>query len=145
MKAGISLAAALLVVLLGAWVIARYELSDRVSKVAQGAAKLCRAGRDGQAPSVEDLAGGLARLAQARDLTTAEVRVTTEPVRPGQGQGAAADIQGQLSAMTGGKLKMEATFVRFDARLQGDKWLWSVDRQIEGSCIVRGKVERVGP
>jgi hypothetical protein len=47
--------------------------------------------------------------------------------------------------MTGGKLKMEATFVRFEARLEGDKWLWSVDREIEQSCIVKGKVERVAP
>ena len=143
MRTAIVLGVALLAVLLGGWGTARYDLTDRVSQVATGAKRLCRAPR-GSAPITEELLETrLLELADGQRLHASDIRIESSELT-GDSPGLAGQVAGQLSKLTKGKLQMTSTEIEVSARLQGKQWLWSVDREIHSSCILRGKITRTG-
>lgn len=142
MKTAVMLGLALITALLGGWMLAKYDLTDRVSKVAIDAKGLCRAPR-GSAPVTEELIEErLIEIANAQRLYASDIAIETREVDDASGM--AGQVAGSLSKLTKGKLKMEATEVEVRLRLEGKKWLWSVDREISSTCMVRGGVQRVG-
>ena len=143
MRTGVMVVLAVLTGLAGGWMVAKYQLTDRVSQVAVDARNLCKAPR-GKAPmTLELLEERFASIAEEHLLEASAIRIDIKPVTAGA-EGAAAQIAGSLSKLTKGKLKMEANEVIVSARLQGKKWIWSVDRDIEANCILRGRVTRTG-
>lgn len=128
---------------LGAFVKAKYELTERISQVATEGRSLCRVGRGGASPTVEKIADRFVAMAGQRNLRATDVRVTVEPLD--SNDGIAGQLQGTLATASGGKLKMEATKVTVQAHLSGKKWLWSVQRDISPSCVMQGALKRVDP
>lgn len=138
--------AAAVTLFLGAWTQAEFVLTDRVRQVALGANGVCGAwrGLGATTPTAQDIASRFSALAADNALEAYDVRVRMEPLRSGQG-GMMGGVMAQLGGLTGGALKMEATQVTVDGVVRGEKWLWSTERPVTGTCLLQGKVERVLP
>lgn len=146
-RLGLSLLAVGFTVYAGAWVRAEFVLTDRVRQVALGAQQACAGGGRGTSASQspESIGQRLVALAAEHEIEASEVSVQMRPLLPGHASGFAGAFADQLAATTGGKVKIDMTQVTFGARLRGEKWLWSVDKPLEASCLLHGKVERLLP
>jgi hypothetical protein len=135
-----------LTLLAGAWVRAEFVLTDRVRQVALGANSLCGGmqGLRAAAPGADEFVRRFSSLATLHGLEARDVRVRLEALRPGQG-GLMGGVMAQMGAITGGAFKTEATQVTVEGTVWGEKWLWSIERPLTGTCVAQGKVERVMP
>ena len=111
-------------------------LLDRVSELSRSAASLCNQ-RGGGEFDREAALGQFKAMADSVNLEVSEVVLSVEPLdQAAKKGGTASAMQGTLSGMTSGRVSMQASMVKVSARVRGDKWLWSVDRTVEPSCML---------
>jgi hypothetical protein len=141
MRVILSLVLAAITGFVGCWGYAKYNLLDRVTELSRKSTSLCS--QRGVATFDRQAALGQFRvMADSVNLEVSEAAVSIEPLdQAAKGGAVGSAVQSTLSGMTAGRVSMKASLVKVTARIRGKKWLWSVDRTIEPSCVLVGKVE----
>ncbi len=141
MRIVFSLALAGITVLGACWIYAKYNLLGRVSELSRSSVSLCS--QRGSGPLDRDVAQARFKaMADSVGLEVSEVALSIEPLgKAGQQGGTSSALPGALAGMTSGKLAMKASMLKVNARVHGEKWLWSLDKSIAPSCMVVHKVE----
>ena len=99
----------------------------------------------GEYPLVfQEGAAGRFVIAEENGLQASDVRIVTAPIGD-DSKSVSAQVAGSLVKLTRGKLKMTASEVTVSGRLQGKKWFWSVDRNIESTCVLKGGITHTDP
>jgi hypothetical protein len=141
MRLALSLVMAAITFFAGGWVYAKYELLGRVTELSRRSTELCN--RRGTGTLDRDaVLGQFEALADSVHLEVLQAEMSVEPVgNSGTGEGMGAAMQNVLSGMSAGKVAIKANMVKVNAHVRGEKWLWSVDRTVEPSCVLVGRVE----
>jgi hypothetical protein len=139
------LVVAAIALFIGGWIHAKYELVGRVSEFAKMTKSVCASrGTDAPEPTREQIAGRLRAMADQVELTVTDVEVSSRLLDRGTTVGLDGMVQQQLKAVTGGKLEIRGVLLDVRVRVAGEKWLWSIDREVESTCTVRREMKRMG-
>lgn len=155
-KGAVWVAGVLLVVgVAAAWAWAKWALTDRVAGLAQDVHGIGVERGMNSIPNEERVAEQVRQLAAARGLEVAELDVSIEELsddnmdRAGfvtreiddKLQKAAGQEPSAVPRRGGPEVELEGALVEVRAIVTGDKWLWSVEDEIEVSKVLGRRAE----
>ena len=139
MRIGITVVVIGVTIFVGMMLVAKSDLQARIDGLRADAGSMCSS-RAATAPTQKQLEDKVAALADARGVSLSDLEVTIEALRT-HPDAASALVQAKLAET--GAVRRVGRSAHASAHASAKKWLWRVEDEIEASCTLEERLERV--